>query len=99
MYQSVNLRARQTSRENKDLAHRTFAGGQENLGRSYLHVNEVWHAPKRNSDYGLGNPLPHIPKITFKSIFRIFCHIHVMQQTYALQTRDVFLGMLTKTGR
>ena len=39
-------RARQASRENKDLANRTF---QE------LHVNEVWHTPKRNSDYWLGS--------------------------------------------
>ena len=57
---------------------------------------------KRNSDYWLGNPLPHIPKITFESIFRIFCHIHhvhVMQRRHALQTGYVFLGILAKTGQ
>ena len=85
---SVNFRARHTSRDNKDLANRTF---QE------LHVNEVWHAPEWNSDYWLNSPLPHIPKITFKSIFRIFCHMHVMQRRHTFQTGDVFLGILTKT--
>ena len=30
------------------------------------------HAPKRKFDHWLGNPLLHIPKITIKSIFRIF---------------------------
>ena len=61
----------------------------------------VWHAPKRNSDYWLGNPLPHIPKITFKSIFRTFWPIHIMQRRHVLITEDVFfgIGLLTKTGQ
>ena len=84
---SVNLRARQTSRENKVLTHRTF---QEE--------KKIWedHSYQWNSNYWLGiNPLAHIPKITFKFTFRTFGHIHVMQQRHTLYTEDV---TMTKTG-
>ena len=47
------------------------------LERSQLHLNKVWHAPGRNSDYWLDNPLPYISKMTYKCIFRLFYHIHV----------------------
>ena len=63
------LRAWKTSRGNKDLAHRTFQEAKRVWkDHSCTYINEDWHAPKRN--YVLGNPLPHIPKFTFKSIFR-----------------------------
>ena len=55
-------------------------------------------ALKRNSDDWLGSPMPHIPKNYNRSSFRIFFYIHVMLRRHALQTKDVFLGILTKTG-
>ena len=101
MYQSLNFRAKQTSRENKDVTHRTFQEAKRIWEDHGYKSMKFYHAPKRNSDYWLGNTLPHIPTITFKSILRSFCHIYVMQRRHAHQTEDVFLSiltMLTKTG-
>ena len=88
---SIFSTANQTSRENKDLEQRAFQeakGIWEDLTK--VHVNEVWHAPERNSYYWLGNLMPHIPKITFKCILRLFCHTHFMQRS-----EDVFLAKVT----
>ena len=75
-----------TSRGKKDLKQRTFEEAKMWEDPSYTYY-EVWHALERNSDYWLGNPLPHTPRITFECIFkRLFCHIQVMHQRHALQT-------------
>ena len=95
MYQSVKFRA---SRVNKDLAHRTF----QETKRIWEDRCDTWmKVGMRLRGIPITDWITHCctsPKITFKSNFRIFCHIHVMQQRHALQTEDVFLDILTKTG-
>ena len=66
MYQSVNLRARQISRGNKDLMHRTFHETK------MIIATRKWSMAYPYSNYWVGNPLPHIPRITFKSILEYF---------------------------
>ena len=46
----VNFGASQTSRENNDSAHRTFQDAKR-IWEDHSYTNEVWHVPKRNSDY------------------------------------------------
>ena len=53
---------------------------------------------KRNSVYWLGKTLPHVHKMTFKSIFQNILSHQCIQRRHALQTKDVFFGILTKTG-
>ena len=60
--ENTSIWARQNSKENKGFEQR-IPGGQGDL--EIIATRISWHAPERDSDYWLANPLPHIQKITF----------------------------------